>query len=169
MAETTGRYTDAVLNEEDKEYLRSLPLEVDVWVGKMRCRLCHALVSDPPFTKHVSSVGQWEQECRRVGADVLFVAQGHAAFGRQFGKMLLVNPGSLGQPRSGEPAASYAVLNDGKLSLRSYRYSVSLTAEKIRAMPISAPVRSELITILRTGLVPQERRQSIAAGNMLGE
>jgi putative phosphoesterase len=159
MAETTRRYTDAVLNGEDKEYLRSLPLEFDVWIGGMRCRLSHALVSDPPFTKHVSNVAQWEDECRRVGADVLFAAHGHAAFGRQVGKMLLVNPGSLGQPRSGESVASYAVLKDGKLSLRSYRYPVSLTAKKIRAMPISALVRSELITILRTGSVPQERRQ----------
>lgn len=169
MAEATQRYTDAVLNEKDKEYLRSLPLEVDVWIGRMRCRLCHTLPSDPPFTNRMFHVDQWEDECRRVGADVLFVAHGHAAFGRQVGKMLLVNPGSLGQPRSGEPAASYAVLKDGKLSLRSYHYPVNLTAEKIRAMPISALVRSQLITILRTGSVPQERGQSIGVGNMLSE
>jgi hypothetical protein len=51
MAETTRRYTVAVLNEEDKEHLRSLLLEVDVWIGRMRCRLGHALASVPPFTK----------------------------------------------------------------------------------------------------------------------
>ncbi len=169
MAEATRRYTDAVLSEEDKEYLRSLPLQVDVWVGKTRCRLCHCLPSDPPFMNYPSAVEQWESECRRAGADVLLVSHGHTSFGRRVGSTLLANPGSLGQPRSGEPAASYAVLKDGKLSLRSFHYPVNLTAEKVRAMPISAVVRSELITLLRTGLVPRERRQSVCVGNIAGE
>jgi hypothetical protein len=61
--------------------------------------------------------------------------------------MLLANPGSLGQPRAGEPVASYAVLKDGKLSLRSFRYPV----------------------ILRTGLVPRESGQIISVGNITSE
>jgi predicted phosphodiesterase len=42
MTEATRRYTGAVLSEEDREYLRRLPLHIDVWVGKIRCKLCHA-------------------------------------------------------------------------------------------------------------------------------
>jgi protein phosphatase len=147
MAETTWRYTAAVLNEEDKHYLQSLPLYVDVWVGKMRCRLCHAPASDPPLTNGQSRVEQLDDECRRVGAEVLLVGGGHECFGRKVGSMLLANPGSLGQPRAGEPVASYAVLKDGKLSLRSFRYPV----------------------ILRTGLVPRESGQIISVGNITSE
>ena len=167
MAETTQRYTDAVLSEDDKNYLRSLPLHVDVWVGKTRCRLCHAPPTDPPFMNHASQFENWEDECRRAGAEVLLVAGGHVSFGREIGSTLLANPGSLGQPRSGEPVASYAVLKDGKLGFRSFHYPVNLTAEKVRAMPISAVVRSELITILRTGVVPRERRQSVTVGSLV--
>lgn len=169
MAEATRRYTDAVLSEDEKEYLRSLPLYVDVWAGKIHCRLCHSLPSDPPFPNVPPDVEQWAGECRRVRADVLLVARGHVPFGRKVGSILLANPGSLGQPRSGEPVASYAVLKDGKLSLRSFRYPVNLTAEKVRAMPISAVVRSQLIAILRTGLVPRESGQSISVGNTASE
>lgn len=167
MAETTRRYTDAVLSEEDKEYLRSLPLHIDVWVGQTRCRLCHALPSDPPFTNYPSPVEHWEDECRRVGASVVLVAGGHVSYGRKVGSTIVANPGSLGQPRSGEPVASYAVLKDGKLSLRSFHYPVNLTAEKVRAMPISAAIRSELIEVLRTGLVPRERSQSVTVGSLV--
>ena len=102
MAETTRRYTEAILSEDDKKYLRSLPLQTDVWVGKTRCRLCHALPSDPPFKDYPSQFKGWEDECRRVGAELLFVAGGHVSFGIKVGSTLLVNPGSLGQPRSGE-------------------------------------------------------------------
>jgi len=169
MAETTRKYTAEVLSENDKKYLRSLPLHVDVWVGKMRCRLCHAPPSDPPFTNSPTHAEQLNDECRRVGAEVFLVGGGHAWFGRKVGLALLANPGSLGQPRSGESVASYAVFKEGKLSFRSFHYPVNLTAEKIRAMPISAVIRSELITILRTGMIPQERRQSVVVGSIAGE
>jgi len=167
MAETTQRYTNAVLSEEDKKYLRSLPLHVDVWIGKTRCRLCHAPPSVPPFMNHAFQSENWKDECQRAGAEVLLVGGGHAPFGREIDSRLLANPGSLGQSRSGEPVASYAVLKDGKLGFRSFHYPVNLTAEKVRAMPISAVVRSELITILRTGVVPSERRRSVTVGSLV--
>jgi putative phosphoesterase len=168
MAEATRRYTDAVLGEQDKEYLRSLPLHVDVWVDKQRCRLCHVLPSDPPFENCPSQIRQreWEDTCRSMGADILLVACGHTPLGRKLGSTVVVNPGSLGQPRSGEAVGYYAVLKHGTLSLRSFYYPVNLTAEKVRAMPISAAIRSELITILRTGLVPPEEVRGVTVGSL---
>jgi putative phosphoesterase len=154
MAEATRRYTESVLSEEDKKYLRSLPLQVDVWVGRTRCRLCHAVPSDPLFTYCPPGSEQLEEECRSVGADVLFVGHTHIPFGRKAGNTLLVNPGSLGQPKSGDPAASYAVLKDGKLGFRSFQYPVDSTAEKIRAMPVPASIQDDLITVLRRGSAP---------------
>jgi protein phosphatase len=161
MAEATRRYTESVLSDEDKSYLRSLPLYLDVWLGKTHCRLCHAVPSDPPFAQFPSQPKYWEEECRRVRADILLVGRAHVPFGRWVGKTLLANPGSLGQPKSGEAAASYAVLKDGKFGFRSFHYPVNVTAEKVRAMPIAAPIRSELIAILRTGSVPQESNQPV--------
>lgn len=166
MAEATRRYTESVLTEKDKKYLRSLPLHVDVWVGKTLSRLCHAVPSDPVFAYCPPESAQREGECRRVRADVLLVGHTRLPFGRTVGNTLLANPGSLGQPRSGEPVASYAVLKDGKLGIRSFHSPVNLTAEKVRAMPIPAPIRSELITVLRTGSVPQGSSQSILVGNL---
>jgi protein phosphatase len=164
MAEATRRYTESVLSEEDKHYLRNLPLHTDVWVGNIRCRICHAVPSDPPFAYYPSRSEQWEKECRRAGANILLVGHGHVPFGCWVGSTLLANPGSLGQPKSGEPVASYAVLKDGKLSFRSFHYPVNLTAGKVRAMPVPAPIRSELITVLRTGSVPQGSSQDVFVG-----
>lgn len=165
MAEATREYTQAVLDEDDLEYLRSLPLHAEVCVGKIHCRLCHALPSNPLFAYHPQS-SEWEQECRRVNADVLLIARGHVPFATEVGSTLLVNPGSLGQPRSGEPVASYAVLKDGKLSLRSFHYPINLTTEKIRRLPISAAIRSELMGILRTGVIPSQRTHGITVSSI---
>jgi putative phosphoesterase len=38
---------------------------------------------------------------------------------------IYANPGSVGQPRDGDPRAAYAVLNDGVLSLRRVAYDIN--------------------------------------------
>jgi hypothetical protein len=63
----------------------------------------------------------------------------------------LINPGSIGQPKTGTPDACYAIWEDGRLELRRYAYPVADTESEIRAMPISAPVKADLIQSLRTG------------------
>lgn len=160
MAEATRRFTETVLTEEDKRYLRSLPLSLDVQVGKTRCRLCHAIPSEPLYTYFPPDDERWEEECRMAGAGVLLIGHTHIPFGRRVGETLLVNPGSLGMPKSGEPVASYAVLKDGKLGFRSFHYPVESTVEKIQALRIPAAVQDDLVAVFRTGSVPQARNET---------
>ncbi|MDY6908280.1 MAG: metallophosphoesterase family protein [Chloroflexota bacterium] len=46
---------------------------------------------------------------------------------------LLINPGSVGQPRDGDPRASYAILDDGEGVVRYHRvpYEIAETQEKM--------------------------------------
>jgi protein phosphatase len=84
------------------------------------------------------------------------VGHTHIQFGRRVGNTLVVNPGSLGQPKSGGPPACYAVLKDGKLGFRSLGYPVDKTVQKISAMPIPARVQQDLIAVLSTGVGEQQ-------------
>jgi putative phosphoesterase len=158
MAESTRKYTNAILSDEERTFLRSLPLHADVQIGNMRCYLCHAVPSDPLFTYCLPESDRWPEECSRVEADVLLVGHTHMPFGCHVGKTLLVNPGSLGQPKSGAPRACYAVLKDWNVSLRSLSYPVEKTAVKIRAMPIPANIQEDLISVLRTSSVAEKQR-----------
>jgi len=47
MAETTRQYTASVLNKSQKEFLRELPLHVDLSRQDKRFYSCHANPSDP--------------------------------------------------------------------------------------------------------------------------
>jgi diadenosine tetraphosphatase ApaH/serine/threonine PP2A family protein phosphatase len=51
------------------------------------------------------------------------------------GKKLLVNPGSVGQPRDGDPRASFAIwdANHGRIEFYRVEYDIKLTQEKMRA------------------------------------
>ena len=159
MAEATRKYTDSILSDDDKRYLRSLPLQVDVRVNDARCKLCHAVPSDPLFAYCLPDSERWVEECRIAGADVLLTGHTHIPCDIHVENTLLVNPGSLGQPKSGAPRACYAVFEGRNFSLRSFAYPADKTAEKIRAMPIPAAIQEDLITVLRTGTAPEERNK----------
>ncbi len=70
---------------------------------------------------------------------------------RQLGSRLVSNPGSVGQPRDGDPRASYAVIEDGAVTLRRAAYDIDRTARDIRALGLEAPLADRLVAILETG------------------
>lgn len=47
----------------------------------------------------------------------------------------LVNVGSVGQPRDGDPRACYVLLDDDRITFRRVEYDVMKTREKIHAIP----------------------------------
>jgi hypothetical protein len=58
----------------------------------------------------------------------------------------------VGQPRSGDARASYAVWDDGEFILRNAHYPVETTIAKIKLLGFKKTVERELVTTLRTGL-----------------
>ena len=159
MAEATRRYTDSVLGPDYKTYLRNLPLHVELQRGNTRFYLCHAVPSDPLFGYCEAESPRWLQEAESVDADVILVGHTHVPIMRTLGSRVMVNPGSLGQPKTGSPEAQYAVWEDGKIELKSYRYPAETTVAKIQTLPIDAILRDELSGILRTGKIPQTKEK----------
>ena len=62
-----------------------------------------------------------------------------------------MNPGSLGQPKTGRPLACYAIWEDGNISLKEYDYPLQKTIRQILRMPLSKQERAELVAVLETG------------------
>ena len=153
MADATRRYSDSVLSADQKQFLRYLPLERQVQHSKTAFYLVHARPSDPLYGYCPRDSEEWVREVEYVPAEIVLVGHTHTPFVRQIGKRTLINPGSLGQPKTGNPNACYAVWEDGRIELKSYAYAVEGTVAKIRAMPVPIPVQQDLITVLQTGSV----------------
>jgi putative phosphoesterase len=154
LAEDTLRYTQAVCTHEDFGFLRSLPIRQELTVNSTRFYLVHATPRDPLFGYCPEESDQWKQEVERISANVLIVGHTHTPFVRREGNTTILNPGSLGQPKTGRPLACYAVWQDGRVSLKEFEYSVADTIRGIRAMPISAEEQDALIDLLQTGALP---------------
>jgi len=151
MAAATRWFSAAVVTREQKAYLRSLPLQINCARSQTQFYLCHATPSDPLYEYRGADSDKWPDDCAQLDADVIFVGHTHIPFIRPFDGQILVNPGSLGQPKSGRPDACYAVWEDGQVSLRSYAYPVNKTIDKIRLMPVGKAVQIHLIHVLESG------------------
>jgi len=154
LAAETLRLTMQVCTSEDLNYLKNLPVYREVSVGSTRFYLVHAMPTDPLFGYCPEVSQSWREQVNSVDADVLVVGHTHTPFVRQEGKTTILNPGSLGQPKTGRPLACYAVWEDGRIFLQEYEYPINETIRGIRAMPIPPEDQDALITVLRTGKVP---------------
>jgi protein phosphatase len=144
-----------VLSDSQKQFLRDLPLIDEREIEGVRFSLCHAVPSDPLFAYCLPDSERWIKEVELVNSNVLLVGHTHLPFVRQIGKKKVVNPGSLGQPKTGRPAACYAVCNGGAIELRSFDYPFEETIRKIDALPIAAEIKSGLAAVLSNGGLPR--------------
>ncbi len=155
MAEAMMQFTSSVLSDSQKQFLRDLPLIDEREIEGVRFILCHAVPSDPLFAYCLPDSDQWIKEVELVNSNVLLVGHTHLPFMRQIGMKKVVNPGSLGQPKTGRAAACYAVCDGGAIELRSFDYPFEETIRKIDALPIAAEIKSGLAAVLRNGGLPR--------------
>lgn len=155
MAEAMKTYTRSVLSAAQKQFLRDLPLTFVRDIEGVRVVLCHAVPSDPLFAYCPPDAAIWQTELAQTGADVLFVGHTHIPFVREFETRYVVNPGSLGQPKTGSPAARYAIWDTargpGGVELRSFDYDFESTIAKIEGLPIEKSIKTSLADVLRNG------------------
>ncbi len=160
LAAQTKRYTQDVCVEEDIEFLRNLPVQQEISVNSTRFYLVHAMPTNPLFGYCPEQSERWQKEIEWIDADVLVVGHTHTPFIRRIGQTTILNPGSLGQPKTGRSLACYALWEDGKISLKEYKYPLADTIREIRTMPIPPEDQEALIAVLETGAPPAQRSMS---------
>lgn len=163
LAAKTRQHAQAICPKEDLRFLRELPLHAEVTVSRTRFYLVHATPADPLFAYLPGDSDRWESEVQTLNADVLVVGHTHTPFLRKVSHCTVVNPGSIGQPKTGRPLACYAVWENGHIELKEYEYPVEETARQIRLMPIPDRDQQSLISVLLTGqpLVSQTKFETL--------
>jgi putative phosphoesterase len=135
-----------LLDETDYEFLRNLPtLDEFEWEGK-RFRMAHATPQGDLF--EYLSMDQWGDRLAGLDADFVLLGHTHVQGMWTFGKITVVNPGSVGLARDGHGEACYAVFQDGQAKLKRIRYDVDRTEKALRSAPLTAPVIEGLAEVL---------------------
>jgi putative phosphoesterase len=151
LAAAMQRYTAAQLDPRALEYLGHLPPRQEPTIDGARFFLCHAVPTDPLYAYvQAGETERWEHEIVAAHQpDFLLVGHTHRGFIRPLGGTLIVNPGSVGQPKDGDPRAAYAVWHDGEITLRRASYDLQAVARDLAACTspkVSIPLAGVLLT-----------------------
>jgi len=123
-------WTCQKVNPPIRELLANLPNSLSFKLSGVHCLAVHGSpegVRDYVYPDRPSEqLATWLEE---YGAHCLFMGQTHFPFVRKLSQGLVVNPGSLGQPKDGDPRPSYALVNLKKLSAEIVRLNYDLEAE----------------------------------------
>jgi putative phosphoesterase len=151
LAAATMAFTERVLSADDKQYLADLPLTLEHALQGVKFFLCHATPADPLFGYRPKESAEWDADVAGCACNILLAGHTHVPFVRQPDKKIVGNPGSVGQPKTGNSKACYGIWENGHFELRSYEYPVERTVEKIRSMGLASEINDQLVHILRTG------------------
>jgi putative phosphoesterase len=159
----TRALTRERLGDDQLRYLGRLPVSRTVTLDGARYLLVHASPRDPLDEYAPADVEFWARRLQNVDVEVCCVGHTHQPYVLRVGDKLVVNPGSVGQPRDGDPRASYAVIEGDKVELKRVEYPVERTLDVIRASGLPTEDIAMLCEVFRRGqsiLVNGQRREA---------
>jgi putative phosphoesterase len=155
------------VNDADRRYLASLPTHQHFTLDGKRFFLVHGTPRDPLDEFAPADVDFWKRRLENIDADYVCVGHTHTQFILHVGKTTVINPGSVGLPRDGDPRAAYAIITDEGPLLKRVDYPIEETIASIEATPISDHAKAQLADVLRNGKL--DRKNGAANGDMNGQ
>jgi putative phosphoesterase len=149
-------WTSKHLTDDSRAFLASLPREVSAEIGGRRLYMAHGSPDDNMWEYVLPSTHTdlFDYYLKKVGADVMALGHTHLAFewrGDDGG--LVFNPGSVGQPRTGDRRASFAILSVGgdepvrvEVEMRQVEYDIERAAKKIIESGLPPSLASQLFS-----------------------
>lgn len=145
------------LGPEERRYLLQLPVTKRVTLGGKRFLLVHATPRDPLDEYLLKDPHTWSKRLQNVDADVVCVGHTHIQYHIRIDGVVVVNPGSVGLPRDGDPRAGYAVIEDNKIELKRVAYPIEQTIARVEDMPWPRRAKEMMGQVLRLGRMPAEQ------------
>lgn len=126
-------WTARNLSTRSRHYLESLKIETSLESDKMKTRIFHGSPRSVAEYVYEEDAGEGMLDAEEV--DLLVLGHTHVPFVKSFGDRLIVNPGSVGQPRDHDSRASWALIDTKSktCSIQRVSYDIGSAAEAIDA------------------------------------
>ncbi|WP_020471985.1 metallophosphoesterase family protein [Zavarzinella formosa] len=147
----TRPVTCAQLSADDRRYLATLPSTLYLTLDEKRFLLVHATPRDPFDEYGPPDPEFWKRRLEGIDVDYVCVGHTHVPFVLQVGATTVINPGSIGLPRDGDPRASYAIITPEGIELKRVDYVVGDTIRLLRQSNLPEMAKNLLTEIYRTG------------------
>ncbi len=145
-ARTALAWTRGVLTPANKEILRTSPLKSEI--RELDITLVHAAPCEPEKWHYLLTISDAEMNFGYMHTAICFIGHSHRPFIvelsssgglksnkqemlKKEGCRYIVNAGSVGQPRDGDPRACYAIADDNRIELVRVAYDIQATQKKM--------------------------------------
>lgn len=136
------------LTPRQVEWLCGLPEKLSITVDGWRVLLCHGTPWDRDEYMYPDRVASSLPRLAQLEADIIISGHTHYPYLVRHDSIILVNPGSVGQPRDGSPGACWALWDtgDNSVSLRREPYDSSPLLQDCRLYDAQHPYLASVLT-----------------------
>jgi putative phosphoesterase len=138
------RWTQSVITPENLELIKGLPLKLE-YPG---FDIVHGSLLEP-LSEYLTSMAAAVPTFNLMSKPKLFVGHTHQPLHLKYQDKEILNPGSVGQPRDGDPAAAYLLYDDEKQEVQLFRVEYDIEAVQKKMKAVGLPER--LISRLKAG------------------
>lgn len=136
MAQAGIDFARQTLSDRDKEWLANLPTERRLFDDRVK------LVHDHPTRRdHYTYPSEFTHELLE-DEQVLIMGHTHVQHAEQYEDGIVMNPGSVGQPRDDDPRAAYAVLDLDRLTVTNHRVDYDIESVVTAVQEAGLPART---------------------------
>jgi putative phosphoesterase len=140
-----------VLDDGHLTWLAQMPVTRHLTLDGKRFLLVHATPRDPMDEYIADSRVQWQMRLEHVDVDYVCVGHTHIPMHLELKNTEVINPGSVGQPRDGDPRAAYAIIDNGKVEFRRVEYEIQKTVDHMRRCGIEDESIARAEAVLQSG------------------
>lgn len=140
-------WTQDAVSSVSVDYIRGLKQIESMIEDSKRIVLVHGSPYD--IDEYIYPDAAVPELLEAVEGDVLVLGHTHIQFKKEHAQGIIINPGSVGQPRDGNPDAAFAILDtaSGKIKLKRVSYDI----EKVIEDMLAAHLPEKLAFRLRIG------------------
>jgi diadenosine tetraphosphatase ApaH/serine/threonine PP2A family protein phosphatase len=152
-------WTRGVLTADNSEILRTAPLKSEI--RGLDITLVHASPCEPEKWHYLLTLSDAEINFQYIHTDICFIGHSHRPFiielalsgelktsklgmPKREGCRYIVNAGSVGQPRDGDPRACYALVDESRIELVRVAYDIRSTQKKMSEAGLPNPLIERL-------------------------
>ncbi|MFW6211026.1 MAG: metallophosphoesterase family protein [bacterium] len=148
-------FTSKKVNKDQVKYLTSLSHSRATFFDNFHFFAAHSGANDMySYINKDLPDDEFSASFNDIKENFIFTGHTHIPYIRKNKDITVINPGSVGQPRDGDPRASAAIIENNEAKIIRIEYDVEKTIEKINElMNIAEGPKERLVSILRTGKV----------------
>jgi putative phosphoesterase len=126
------QWTSNTISRENRDYISKLKDTEAVLLGDTWIFLVHGSPNDPDEYVYPEDVEP--RLLIMTSSDILVLGHTHIQFKKEFKEGIIVNPGSVGQPRDQDPASAFAILDTDtkRVELKRTGYDIEKVIEDMR-------------------------------------